>query len=571
MFSQHGTTVPLLLAAVSLLGAGGVPASGGTLPGNTLFGPVQCAKDSPLYQSGTKERDFDHGKIIDKKGHPAGCNGKDQGDTRTARVEREARELKRDLERHGFEVAEGYFQMWRIEDCPQSYAVMGTCYFNNPAAPYVMSIVPYWPDEFVDPATRGAFGATKPGFGTTFRFDPHEALVIVGYLPPKAAYFGMQSYLFTREGDYRTDNDTYKFIEMIGARDVFFHRVPGNPARIGAFDSLSNSNNNVVLERQSGGSFNRFRYFIITPDRLMDRQVRAALYRQSVAARDIFTERIPGNMTIGLDAAADDFLSGIRYSMPDDGGGAGTPSDEWRNNPTLKLLRIRDTRTHWPIQRYPAWVGNSPEPRTAVPEGYLTPDLNALVRKVSEAWGLPCSQDNCSDRGAVSFIDTQTYPFNLVGPLCAEIGMDCVGDGQDASYQFRGGLGFDDGEVYAVIGTLGTATGNAVYVSLGLNNFYLRLGAANIDDTQLEGSTDPAWYPGVNNLDKFYVYYFTRDCEAVKDLTHGFCLPVMDTELAIPPGVKASIVERDYISVGTERGPDSTLTLPSRIIKFSRP
>jgi hypothetical protein len=46
-----------------------------------------------------------------------------------------------DLKKRGFEVAQGYFQLWRIEDCPQSFAVMGTCYFNNPAAPYVMSVV----------------------------------------------------------------------------------------------------------------------------------------------------------------------------------------------------------------------------------------------------------------------------------------------------------------------------------------------------------------------------------------------------------------------------------------------
>ena len=475
-----------------------------------------------------------------------------------------------DLKKRGFEVAQGYFQLWGIEDCPQSFAVMGTCYFNNPTAPYVLAVVPYWPDEYIDPATQGAFGATDPGYGTSFRFDPNEAIVIFGFLPPKAAYFGIQSYLFTRKGDYQTNNDTYRFIHDIGATDVFFHRVPGNQERIGSFDSLSNSNNNVVIERQSGGSFNQFRYFIITPDRYMDRQVRQVLHKLSVEDKDVFTEAIPSNMRIGLDADADDFVSGIRYSMPDDGGEEGTPSYEWRHNPTMTLLRIRDSRPHRPPQLYPAWGDNSPERRTAVPEAYLKPDLTHLVRKVSEAWGQPCTLDDCSDR-ARSFIDTQSYPFNLVGPLCDNIGMDCLADTQDASYQFAGGYGFDNGEVYAVIGTLGTATGNATYVSLGVNNFRLRLGVANVDGTKLVGSADPAWYPGVANLDKLYVYYFTRSCEGLKELTHGFCLSVQDTELAIPPGVKASFVERDYIRVGTQRGPDSKLTLPSVILPLRRP
>jgi len=475
-----------------------------------------------------------------------------------------------DLRKGGFEVAQGGFQLWRIEDCPQSFEVMGTCYFNNPSAPYVMAVVPYWWNEYVDPATQGAFGQTSPGYGTSFRFDPKEAIVIFGWLPPKAAYFGIQSYLFTRKGDYQTENDTYPFIKSIGAQDVFFHKVKLNNGRIGSFDSLSNSNNNVVIERQSGGSFNQFRYFIITPDRYMDKQVRKVLHKLSVEDKDIFTEGIPSNMTIGLDADADDFVSGIRYSMPDDGGEEGTPSYEWRHNPTLTLLRIRDTRSHRSPQLYPAWEDDSPEPRTAVHEGYLRPALTLLVRKVIEAWGQHCARDDCWDR-AISFIDTQSYPFNLVGPLCDNIGMDCLGDTQDASYQFLGGFGFDNNEVYAVVGTLGTATGNATYVSLGINNFKLRLGAANVDGTKLVGSADPAWYPGVPNLDKLYVYYFTRNCEGLKDLTHGFCLSVQDTELVVPYGVKTSLVERDYMAVGTQRGPDSKFTLPSVVITFQRP
>ena len=279
-----------------------------------------------------------------------------------------------ELRQRGFEVAEGGFQLWRIEDCPQSYDVMGTCYFNNPTAPYVMAVVPYWPDEYVDPATQGAFGATDAGYGTTFRLDPTEAVVIFGRLPPRAAYFAIQSYLFTRKGEYQTGNDTYRFIHYIGAADVFFHKVPGNPERIATFDSLSNSNNNVVIERQSGASFDQLRYFIITPDQYMDKQVRQGLHKLSVADEDIFTERIPSNMRIGLDADADDFVSGIRYSMPDDGGDEGTPSSLWRNSPTLTLLRIRDTRPNREPRRYPAWKDDDPEPRTAVGENELESD-----------------------------------------------------------------------------------------------------------------------------------------------------------------------------------------------------
>ncbi len=485
-----------------------------------------------------------------------------------------------DLRKRGFEVAEGGFQLWSIEDCPQSFAVMGTCYFNNPAAPYVMAVVPYWlPEEYVDPTTQGAFGSTEPGYGTTFRFDPKEAIVIFGWLPPKAAYFAIQSYLFTRKGDYQKENDTYPFIQSIGASDIFFHDVPNEPPgfeRIGFFDSLSNSNNNVVIERQSGGSFNEFRYFIITPDRYMDEQVRKVLHKLSVEDKDIFTERIPSNVRMGFDADDDDFVTGIRYSMPEDGGGEGTPSYEWRHNPTLTLLRIRDTRSNRSPQLYPAWEDDSPEPRTAEHEMYLKPALTRLVRGVIKAWGQSCVRDDCWDR-AISFIDGQSYPVNLVGPLCDNIGMDCLGDTQDASYQFLGGLRFDNNQVYAVVGTLGTETGNATYVSLGVNNAKLRLGAANVDGSKLVGSAVWAWYPDdpalppIPNLDKLYVYYFTRDCTDLEEKTHEKCFSVQDTEFVIPGGTKATLVERDYIKVGSQRGPDSKFTLPSVVITFQRP
>ena len=143
--------------------------------------------------------------------------------------------LKAELKKRGFEVAEGYFQLWRIEDCPQSFEVMGTCYFNNPTAPYVLAVVPYWPDEFVDPATQGAFGATDPGYGTTFRFDPNEAIVIFGFLPPKAAYFGHTELPVHAQGRLP---DGQRYVPPSSTRsaptDVFFHTVPASiPSALG--------------------------------------------------------------------------------------------------------------------------------------------------------------------------------------------------------------------------------------------------------------------------------------------------------------------------------------------------
>jgi len=300
-----------------------------------------------------------------------------------ARVETQAQRLMADLKKQGFEVSEGYFRLYTQDDCPDSYAAMGTCYFNNPAAPYVIYSVPPWSNEYVDPATQLAFGQNEPGYSTTFRFDPREAVVILGTLPPPAKYFGLQSYIYTRQGKYDTDSLPYRFFEAVQPNilSTFFGVVPENHKRVQLFASLSNSINNVVIEDQSGAAFNQERVFIITPDQFMNRTVRAALGVLSVEEKDIFTEPIPGNLRIGLNKRSDDFVTFIRYSMPD----VEADADQWRSDLPLRVFRIRDTRPGRKAEPYPPV---KLDPRTAQNELYLQPDLINLIDAVSQKWGM---------------------------------------------------------------------------------------------------------------------------------------------------------------------------------------
>lgn len=486
------------------------------------------------------------------------------------RVESKARRLMNSLKQQGFEVERGYFKLYTEKDCPASFQEMGMCYGNNPAAPYVLFSVPPRPEEFIDPATDKAFGYNLDGYSTSYRLDPHEAIVVLGVLPPEASYFGLQTYLFTRQGEFVTESETYQFMaDKPPLMRMFFTQVPQNPDRIISLASLSNSINQAVIEEQSGEAFDQQRYFIITGDQVMDNTIRHALGKISVEENHIFTEQIPSNVTLGLDESADDFVTILRYAMPADGGDPGAPSDDWRNALPLVVLRIRDTRTDRPPETYPAFT--EPEMRPQSSEFYLKDDLQSLVGQVSQRWGQPAAALN-----TLQMLRTQSYPINMVGPKCMLIGMNCLADTQDTSYQYSFPLPLGENNIYGVVGTLGTRTNNATYVGLGLTATVRMLGFDNLSEFEL-ADTASDYASTVDHTDKFFVYYFTRDCSGLDSLTDGHCMEISNDDLPLcdnpvsPTCNKLSISIRNYMPPGSQRGPDDNVILPAMVIPLQRP
>jgi len=501
-------------------------------------------------------------------------------------IERTAQQLTHALLKQGFEVNRGYVKLWRVEDCQYTFDRIGLCEGNNPAAPYIVVAAPPWPDESVIAQIRTVFGPSPPKYEDVFRFDPREALILLVQMPPPARYFSEQSWMFTRQGTYDTTSDTYKRMVALTeagvlpdfALPIFFRQVPlpaDIPERIFVAASLSNPINNVVIERQAKTAFGQQRYFIVTPDKYVNAAVRSAFAEIAVAKEAIFTEHIPSNLKVGLDLASDDFLTWFRYAQPDDGGGAGTPSDIWRKTLPIAVLRVRHTGHQ--AQPYPAFTTKKLEPRTAFEEYTFQSDLFSLVSAVSSRWGQYCTKPDCSDMGAKTFIDVQTDPIWMVGPRCTPIGENCLLDNWDASYQIYGRLSVDHGETYAVAGTLGTRTGNATYVGLSVNKASQFVGVKNLSDNVLQDTASGYAEevpgnkcPAENNTkttDCLFLYYFTRDCSVVKNVTGEKCFEI--DEKLIPSADNDSIIfaVRDYIRPETERGPDSSLVLPPMVIR----
>jgi hypothetical protein len=514
-----------------------------------------------------------------------------------------------ELRSSDLEVSVGYPRLYTQADCADSYAVFRNCFGNNPASPYLMPVVKSWPDEYVDPAMKNGFGRTRPGYSVTYRLDPREAIILFGRMPPRARYMGLQTWIFSngwvREHSPWNQVACISYAQAANEMTQYFFAtfppvtslshcltVPGTPGRVQSFSSIDNTINNVVMEKKSGLPWDEMRYFVITPDQRTDEAVRQALERLGVDADEIFTERIPetfqvadpdhvfpfgqnpvvGPLGLGEDAA--DFTTAVRYAMPEDQQAA----NAWLKSLPLTVLRVR--RPPWGPN--PMTYGDrEADPRPTVNETKdraLVNGLQFLVNAVidrakSQGWTLveeehPEMIDIIKDLGQF-------------GPACREIGMNCLADGQDASYYFAQPRSLDEGRIYAAVGTLATETGNATYVGLSVNDASLLKGALNVDDTKLKGSARSyhSEVPNPATLGKFFVHFFARDCAPIADLTDGECTTVTPDMVPLADDYDApgdrdlhgmfSIAVRAYVKRGSERGPDPAKQLPPYRLTFS--
>ena len=152
--------------------------------------------------------------------------------------------------------------------------------------------------------------------------------------------------------------------------------------------------------------------------------------------------------------------------------------------------------------------------------------------------------------------------------------MNCLAPKEDAAYFMGPRLPLPDDRVYAVVGALGTQTGNATYVGLGLNSSVTQLGFDNIDDDTLAGTADGYDVP---NHDRFFLQYFARDCTGLEALTAGsHCYAIGDQlpDCTDPADLTCAMLVlsvRNYLLPGSQRGPAPELTLNPLVIPLRRP
>jgi hypothetical protein len=493
-------------------------------------------------------------------------------------LEQKVQDFQAAVKARGYEVIQGYWALWGVDDCRFPLQTIGHCYGNNPTAPYVLAMLPHWNDEFVDPGLHRTLTDDWGDMSPSYRLGEREALVVLAELPPPARYFGIQTNVFTRQAELNPDDPVYRLLnehpQLKDLAAIIFVGSP-NPDRRMLVASIGNSTNNVVIEQQSKENWSQQRFFVVTPDEDMAAAMADALAGlEDVEANQVFTEPVsPKLVRLGYGREADDFITYIRYSMPNDV----ELGEQWRGQLPLTILRVRDTTggkaiKPFDIPKYEEKVANTDEQT-------LKQDLSNLVAAVKEYWG-QTSDGNSSDFRSLSLW------VDLIGQHCLGYDgppqpepwislprgpMNCLGDGQDADYQISSStFQLDDDQVVAVVGTLGTKTGNATYASLSVNWFPELVGVSNRDDTVLEESakkfkdklTNPDLYT------KFYVYYFARDCTGL----YPWCQEIPRTQIARGDTIK--IVQRNYVNPPSElypysrRGPDPKKILNPVSIEF---
>ena len=494
-----------------------------------------------------------------------------------------------DLLKGGFEVNGGYPMLWGPDACADHlYPAMGSCYGNNPVSPYVIPVLKAWPGEQLGPTPANAFGSVRDGYTVTYRLQPRDALVFYGKMPPQGKFMALQTFEWSQPGRWEP-KDYDKWAQASGRpypMQYLFATIPPNDPKAGrtqSWSSLGDSVNNVVMQR-SGDPWGQNRYIITTASATTDQAIRRVLQEQGVPAGEIFTQEIPSRDALGpigplgLGKNAIDFYSFFRYALPDDT----TAAQQWWGSLPLTVMRVRAPASLGPVQPYGlATYG----PRTARSEGYLAGDLQNLVNAVCD--GVTSASDlrsaDCTEPApASSFIPDPARDYGWNAAYCRQVHMWC-GDISDAGLYWTKPLPLDDGQVYAVVDTLATETGNATYVGLGVNDASTFLSPVGVTDATLRGSAR-GYGSTVKQADKFFVHYFTRDCSVLirllgKQNLDRDCTTISDQMVPLKgnttapgdPALKGMFWPglRDYIEPGTAHGPDTSKLLRPRILTFT--
>jgi len=212
------------------------------------------------------------------------------------------------LTQAGYTVTQGASQVITVDYCQQVIdPVFGTCFISDPTDPYVLSLVPVGPGDYIDPAFGEVGAQTLPNgtvVASAFRLAPPEAELVIVNLPPTAAYFSYQGYVFTRP---------------ISAYPGGVQKLSPDPTRADIASTYTNSINDVIIRAPATSGWPQGTVgFISTPNQPTATDMQARFATAGGNPATLFIDPLGPNTNPGPNAANDDFMTLLRTLEPED-------------------------------------------------------------------------------------------------------------------------------------------------------------------------------------------------------------------------------------------------------------
>jgi len=479
----------------------------------------------------------------------------------------------------GYSVVQGNVYLFENSACPQFVGIFGSCFGNNPAAPYVIPQPPI-EDSYVDPYYGVPLNTPGPNGVTTnmaYRLSDKDALVTIVKFPPKGAYFGYQSYVFTSQTSNYPQADALQVISP-------------DPTRYEIFGSVGNDVNNIVVQNQGGSPWGgQIITYVTTSNQSLADDIVAKLTAQGINPRSIMVEKLGSDVLTGNGQTADDLVTLMRYALPQDSSAASS----WYSSVANNVLVFKVSAPSISVARYPA---NQYTPRTGNVETQLTAALDELAGLL-QTWSI-----NNTTLGSLSAVSTSSFtrttlddlsgvPYGLVGADCIRKGTICAADNQDTStYAFSPKFDLSSNSILFVAGVDHNQLNNSSYVSIDIYNAAEMAGVASSSQTNfnavgfnsgnLTGSDNAvgsAEYVvralGLYNLaspmlklalPSLYISLVSKNCT----IALQYCVNLNGNSL-IPdtnPPTPINMYERSYVRPGTTTAADTNIMVYPRVI-----
>jgi hypothetical protein len=373
-----------------------------------------------------------------------------------------------------YEVVQGNIFLVTNSECPLFVSIFDSCFGNNPAAPYIMPQPPI-EDSYVDPYYATALNTPGPHGQTTniaYRLSDQDALVTIVSYPPKAAYLGYVSYVFTGESS-----------NYAGITPPQMRTVSPDPNRYEIFGSIGNDVNNVIVQNQLGVSpwNNAIVAYITTSNANLAAALVKSAKKHRIDPKSIFIEPIGSNVITGNGSEADDMVTLMRYAIPE----SATASNKWMSSLSKNILVYKVSSPNLSVQRY-GEIGYTPHivntaETTYVPS--LTTALEQLATLLQNYLAVKQSSEaEYQPLRVTETVNAEGVPNGgLVGSVCIQYGTNCLGDDQDTSTYAvlrLSMLGLEETAFVVGVNHNVPNLNNTRYVSVGVNNADTQTGVA---------------------------------------------------------------------------------------------